>query len=59
MTDAAETPKARQTHVWTTNRIDAGRSCLIVTSPGRVAECSTGSPLLQVVFFSPLVADVS
>ena len=57
--DTAETPKARQTHVWATYRLDAGRSRLIVTSPGRVAECGAGSPLLQVVFFSPLVADVS
>jgi hypothetical protein len=57
--DAAETPNARQTHAWVTYSVDAGGSRLIVTSPGRVPECGAGSPLLQVVFFSPPVAHVS
>ena len=38
---------------------DAGGSRLIITSPDTVAKCGAGSPLLQVVFFSPLVSDVS
>jgi hypothetical protein len=57
--DTAETPNASQTHVRATHRVDAGESRFIVTSAGRVAECGAGSPLLQVVFFSQLVADVS
>jgi hypothetical protein len=57
--DTAHTPNARQTHVWATYRLGAGGSRFMVTSPGRVAECGTGSPLLQVVFFSSLVSDVS
>ena len=52
--DTAETPNASQTHVWATHRVDAGESRFIVTSAGRVAECGAGSPLLHVVFFSPV-----
>ena len=48
-----EGPKARQTQCGPRNRLDAGRSRLMVTSPGRVAECGTGSPLLHVVFSRP------
>jgi hypothetical protein len=50
----AETPNASQTHVRATHRVDAGESRFIVTSAGRVAECGAGSPLLHVVFFSPV-----
>jgi hypothetical protein len=57
--DAAETPTARQTNVWITYMIGASGSRLIVTSSGRVTEFDEGSPLRQVVFFSPLVAGVS